>query len=116
MKGLVHRKNIIVSVNEAYENAVLETIEGHVPVFKGDKICSNMDGDQLVFSSDYIQKFEEVEIKPVEKKKMESSFAAMYAEQIEQMNELEQEEDESYIKGKQNGWAFENALNETYNG
>lgn len=98
MYGFVHRKDLIVSKYEALEDGILDTIHGQVIVGKGDHICTNADGDTLVFSPDYVEEMKKVKMVTNPTQKRESPFTEEHFKLMTQACNLEQ--DESKLWGK----------------
>ena len=99
MYGLVHRKDIYTSMRKVYEDSILTTISGQVDVEAGNYIGTNVDGDQLIFSEDYVNEMKQIKAvtNPTHKKAPEG-FASEYMKQLQMMEQLQQDESELWGK------------------
>ena len=99
MYGFVHRKDIVVSRYEALEDGLLDTVNGQMFVTKGDHICTNVDGDTLVFSPEYVAAMKQIKVvtNPTLHKK-ESPFVQEHIKHM--MSACDLQQDESELWGK----------------
>lgn len=104
MYGFVHSKNLMVSIVESYEDSLLDTQKGQELVMKGDFICTDVSGDQLVVSPEYVNAMKKVKIVTNPTQKIQSPFVQEYMRQLNEMDNLIQQESDSYINGEQDGW------------
>lgn len=96
--GWVHRKNIITSMSKVYENSLLDTPQGQEFASEGDWIATNVDGDQLIISEQYIQEMSQIKVVPSTRQKKSSPFVEEYMKQLQEMTPLQQEENELWGK------------------
>ena len=101
MYGFVHSKDIITSMTKAYENSVLFTISGEQPVFKGDYVLTNLDGDQFIASDEYVEAMKQIKVvtntNPTLHKK-ESPFVQEHIKHMMSACDLQQDENELWGK------------------
>ncbi|PLR99495.1 hypothetical protein [Bacillus sp. T33-2] len=93
-----HRK-FLVTVNRVKEKGVLETYSGSIPVFPGDMILTDLDGNTFVERetrfNEYYVPVEQIEAKPKKKVNLDEMMKG-YAE-MGQLVKESNEKDENYI-------------------
>jgi hypothetical protein len=95
-------KKFLVTVVEAKEDGELHTINGTIPVRKGELIAHNQFGEPSIMTRDYYERnYISVEKVKKQKKFVKSPFEEAYEKQLIEFNNLEFNslEDEQYIEG-----------------
>jgi hypothetical protein len=86
-------KKFLVNVVEAKEDGVLLTINGDIPVRKGELIAHNQFGEASIMPKDYYDR----NYVPVKKVKKKSLFAEAYEQALGEFSLDSSFEDQDYI-------------------
>lgn len=99
MYGFVHRKDIITSMTKAYENSEILLPSGTYEVPKGSYIATNLDGDQICISEEYVAAMKQIKVvtNPTLHKK-QSPFVQEHIKHMMSACDLQQEESELWGK------------------
>lgn len=99
---LFAHKSFLVTISEAEEDGELHTINGTIPVRKGEMIAHNQFGEPSIMPRDYYERnFVQVAKVKKQKKFVKSPFEEEYEKQLREFSNLEFNnlEDEQYING-----------------